>query len=379
VTLTGADHAGRDRAMPHELSLRVLNRTLLERQGLLRRWRVPPLDAIERLVGMQAQEPNDPYVGLWSRLVGFDPAALGRLLTERQAVRIALMRATIHLVSAEDCRTLWPLTERLSQRTFSSTAFARSVDGVDVAEALALARRLLEEQPLPPKALGLRLAERWPDRDPVALAMLARYRLPLVQVPPRGVWGRSMRTTNSTAEAWLGAPLATDPSPDAVVLRYLAAFGPASVADARAWSGLSGLREVFERLRPRLRTFRDDRGRELFDLPDAPIAVSDAPAPPRFLPLYDNAALGHDDRRRIVSDRDRRRPDLVDRTLLVDGFVGGTWRLVIERGGDAARLRVRTLRRLAPAERAELDEEGRGLLAFLAPDASSSEVELVEC
>jgi hypothetical protein len=358
--------------VPKTLDTRTLNRTLLERQGLLRRWDARPLEAIERLVGMQAQEPNDPYVGLWSRLADFDPNELGRLLTERQAVRIAVMRTTIHLVSAADCLVLWPFTRALADRTFSNTSFARSAAGVDADEVLALGRQLLEERPLPPKELGLRLAERWPGHDPVSLAMVVRYRLPLVQVPPRGVWGKTMRTTNTTAEAWLGQPLGSDPDREAIVRRYLAAFGPASVADMRTWSGVAGLREVVERMRPSLRTYRDDRGRELFDLPDASIADPDRPAPPRFLPLYDNVFLGHDDRRRIVPDANRR-TDVWDRSLLIDGFVEGIWRLERPRDGPPL-LRVRTIRELSHAERDGVTDEGIRLAGFLAPSDAPPDV-----
>jgi hypothetical protein len=358
--------------VPETLDLRTLNRTLLERQGLLRRWDARPLEAIERLVGMQAQEPNDPYVGLWSRLADFDPNELGRLLTERQAVRIAVMRTTIHLVSAADCLVLWPFTQALSDRTFSNTSFARIAAGVDADEVLALGRQLLEERPLPPKELGLRLAEGWPGHDPISLAMVVRYRRPLVQVPPRGVWGKTMRTTNTTAEAWLGQPLGSDPDREAIVRRYLAAFGPASVADMRTWSGVAGLREVVERMRPSLRIYRDDRGRELFDLPDASIADLDRPAPPRFLPLYDNVFLGHDDRRRIVPDADRR-TGIWERSLLIDGFVQGIWRLERPRGGRPV-LRVRTRRGLSQAERDEVTAEGIRLAGFLAPSAAPPDV-----
>ena len=158
-----------------------------------------------------------------------------------------------------------------------------------------------------------------------------RNLLALVQVPPRGLWGRTSQVRSTTVEAWLGRPLATQPSLDAVVLRYFAAFGPAAVADVATWSRLTGLREVVERLRPQLRSFRDERGRELFDLPDAPRPEPATPAPPRFLPEYDNILLSHDDRSRFVDADVRARlagvRGRIQGAVLSDGFLGGVWRL----------------------------------------------------
>ena len=192
------------------------------------------------------------------------------------------MRATLHLVTADDCLVLRPLAQPV----------------------LAFARSLLTERPHTGAQLRTALQERFPGG--AALAYACRNLLGLVQVPPRRVWGRSAQVTSTTAEAWLGRPLAAAPSIDDVVLRYLGAFGPAAVADVAAWSRLTGLREVIDRMEPRLRLFRDDRGRELFDLPDAPRPDPDVPAPPRFLPEYDNVLLSHADRSRFVSDDEDR-------------------------------------------------------------------------
>jgi hypothetical protein len=362
--------------MTRSLGLRALNRALLERQGLLRRWEIPALDAIERLVGMQAQEPLDPYIGLWSRLRDFRPEQLAQLIMDRRAVRIGVMRATIHLLSAADCLTLRPLMQPVSTRTFSSSSFGKNLAGVEIDELVAAGRTLVEERPLTGRQLRELLHQRWTDRDPASLAIAIRYLLPLVQVPPRGVWGQRGQATHTTAEAWLGRPLEPDPSPTGMVLRYLAAFGPATVADMRAWSGLSGLGPVVERLRPQLRTFRDDRGRELFDLPDGPLPDAATPAPPRFLPQFDNVFLGHADRRRIVSEEDRRRGDLSGFGVLIDGFMCAGWK--IERDRESATLRVRTLRPLPPADRDAVTDEGARLLAFLAPDAAAPRVEVVQ-
>ncbi|MGH2476933.1 MAG: winged helix DNA-binding domain-containing protein [Candidatus Limnocylindrales bacterium] len=349
------------------LTRRALNRTLLGRQALLERVEGPVEAMLERLVGMQAQEPADPYVGLWSRVAGFDPAELSARLEERGAVRIGLMRTTLHLVTARDALALTPVMRDVLVRTFRNTPFAKALVDLDLKAVLAQARMLLEERPRTPTELGAALAADWPDRDPQSLAYLARYHLPLVQVPPRGVWGRTGRATNTTVESWLGAPLAVDASADAAVLRYLAAFGPATIADIRIWSWLTALREVVERLRPRLRTFRDERGRELFDVEDGLIVDPDTPAPVRFLPQYDNVFLSHDDRSRINGELAWGVEFGWKGVILVDGGINGAWR--IRRDGKAATLTIELGRSLRPAERRDLDLEAERLATFLDPES----------
>lgn len=349
----------------------ALNRALLERQMLLRRRRVPAADAVEHLVGLQAQVPANPYVSLWTRLAGFVPDDLADLVRERRAVRLALMRSTIHLVSARDCLRIRPVIQPVLDRQLRTISFGRNVAGIDTRALVRAARGLLRE-PMTLADLGVGLQRRWPDRDPTSLAYAVRNLVPLVQVPPRGLWGQGGRATHVTAEAWLGSRLGRSAAPDETVLRYLAAFGPATVRDVQGWSGLTGVRQVVDRLRPRLRTFRDEHGRELVDVPGAPLPAADVPAPPRFLPDYDNVLLGHADRTRIFLDDRHRGVGIGRPTVLVGGYVRATWEWSADAG--AATLLVHPLGRLSRQDRSEVAEEGARLLALLAPEAADRDV-----
>jgi hypothetical protein len=246
--------------------------------------------------------------------------------------------------------------------------FGTQLTAAERTRVTAAGRALVEEEPRTFDQLGKLLHERWPQLDPLALSMAIRAGVPLVQVPPRGLWGRGGGARHTSAEQWLGAPLATDRSPDALILRYLAAYGPASIMDAQSWSGLTLLREAFERLRKGLRTFRDEHGRELFDVPRGPLPDATTAAPPRFLPEYDNILLGHKDRSRIATETGYT-PVSGDAWLLVDGFVRATWR--VERSATRAVLRIRRFAPLAQRDRAAVGAEGKRLLALLAPDQRS--------
>ena len=366
------------------LSRRALNRATLERQLLLRRHSLPVAQTIERLLGMQAQVPNNPYVGLWSRLEPFDPGELSRLIAERQAVRTVLMRGTIHLVTARDCLALRPEMQPVLKRMLMvGSPYGRRLAGLDLEALLAAGRALLGEQPRTSASLRTALHERWPEHDAASLAYAVQYLAPLVQVPPRALWGKSGRATWTTADAWLGQPVPTTPaSPEAgteeLILRYLSGYGPATVMDVQAWCGRTRLREAMERLRPRLRTFCDEHGKELFDVPDGPLPDPATPAPPRFMPEYDNALLGYADRTRIV-DETTRRLTLMENgyvsTVLVDGFVRAVWKLTTQR--KTATLAVEPFEPLSEEDRAAVSDEGARLLRFMAPDATSHEIRFI--
>ncbi len=310
------------------LGIRALNRATLDRQLLLRRATLSATDAVEHLLGLQAQNVKPPYYALAARLEGFAPEELSAAMEAREVVRIVTMRSTIHTHTADDCLTLRPLVQAARDRELYG--FRHGLVGVDLDRLAAISRELVEAEPRTLKQLREALLVEWPDADPQALAIAARCRLPLVQVTPRGMWGRSGQVALTTAEHWLGRPAEPAPAPDATVLRYLAAFGPASVKDMQTWAGLTRLREAFERLRPQLVTFRDENGVELFDLPDAPRPDADTPAPPRFLPEFDNLLLSHADRTRVVPPSTRAAPGRATRPTARSSSTGswqGVWRL----------------------------------------------------
>ena len=351
--------------MDQVLDNRALNRALLSRQMLLERAKLPVLDALERLVGMQAQSPSAPYYSLWTRLSGFHQKELSQLIQNKSAVRIALMRSTLHLVSAADCFTLRTWMQPVHERSLKGT-FGKKLDGVDVKRLASLGRSWIETKPSTLHEIGEQLKKEWPDHDQEALSAAVRSYVPLVQTPPRGLWGESGQAVHTSAEVWLGQPPSAQPEERELILRYLAAYGPATIKDIQAWSGLTRLRATVEHLRPVLVTFRDDQGNELFDLPDAPRPVGDTPSPPRFLGEFDNVLLSHANRSRLLDESHRKQVftinGIVRSTILLDGFVAGTWR--IQREHRKAQLIIEPFRRLSRQECSALAEEGLQLLHF---------------
>jgi Winged helix DNA-binding domain len=339
---------------------------------------MPLRAAVEHLVGLQAQEPLPPYFGLWSRLEGFDPNELGRLLTEREVVRMTLMRGTVHLVTVRDALRLRPLLQIVIERAHRGS-FGRRMGGADPAELAATVRELLAQEPLGARELGRRLLARGIGDDAEAMGNAARVYVPLVQVTPRAVWGASGQAKYATLESWTGRKLEQRPSIDDVVLRYLRAFGPASVRDLQRWCGLTRLNAVVERLRPQLVTFRDEDGKELFDVPDAPRPDADVPAPVRFLGEYDNVLLGHDDRRRIIPEdfpwEAMLAPGRFVNNLLVDGMLRATW--WFERDGKrGAVLALRPFRKLSKRERDDVTAEADRMLELAAADTETRGVRI---
>lgn len=360
------------------LTTRQLNRALLARQMLLARESGTVPAAVERLAGLQAQVARPPFVGLWTRLTGFRREDLLGALHQRQVVRVTAMRATLHLMTAADYvglrGAIQPALARGMQAILRERAQTFDLQALEVE-----ARKFFGGAPATFDALRAHFKKTYPDGDERAMAYAIRTHLPLVQVPTDAAWGFPAAADFAMADEWLGRKVPQEPAPaHELVRRYLAAFGPATPGDAQAWSTLQGLREVFEALRPTLVTFRDERKRELFDLPEAPRPAEDTPAPVRFVPEFDNLVLAHDDRSRVIADEHR--PRVVTRnlqvraTFLVDGFVAGTWKT--ERKKKSAVLILEPFGKLTKKTVAELEAEGDALLRFVEEEAEAREVRL---
>jgi hypothetical protein len=352
------------------LTLRDLNRATLARQHLLRRHQGAVTDVVHRLAGLQAQEPRPPYLGVWTRLAGFARDDLHAALHARTVVRATLHRGTLHLVTAADFAAFRPLLRPVLEaaaRRFDAVALGGDVDAV-----VKAAGRMLAERPHTFNELRPRLQAEFPGADDRALGYAVRMLAPLIMVPTGDRWSFA----RESAFAPPGIGLDPAPSTADLVERYLAAFGPATVADMQVWSGLGGLKPVFAGLRDRLEVLTDETGRELYDLPGAPRPGGDVPAAVRFLPDFDNLMLGHADRTRVLADEHRgavaTKNLRIRATYLIDGFAAGTWQ--IKRSGKQARLLVTPF---AEHPMDPLEEEGMALLAFAEPDAPGRRLEVV--
>ncbi len=332
-------------------------------------------EAIERLVALQAQVARPPFVGLWTRLADFRREELLALLRDRLVVRSTAMRATLHLMSAADFvrfrGALQPALARGMQSVLHSV-FTR----LDLPELERQARAFFGAAPATFDALRKHLAAN-ADGLERAMAYAIRTHVPLVQVPTDDVWGFPASADFALADQWLEVDVSAASSPaHDLVRRYLGAFGPASPRDAQVWSGLPGLREVFDELRPELLTFRDERKRELFDLPDAPRPDAESPVPVRFVPEYDNLLLSHYDRARVIAEEHRSRivsKNLqVRATFLMDGFVAGACK--VERTRAGAALVIEPFGKLTRKTKSELEAEGHAMLRFIEPDATKGDI-----
>lgn len=360
------------------LTRRALNRATLARQMLLSREKVKTVAAIERLAGMQAQLARPPFVGLWSRVEGFKREDLLKAVEKREVVRGTLMRATIHLVSRKDFLLFRPALQPMLSGAMKSILRDRS-SGIDLERLLAEARAFFGESPCTFAKLRKHLARQFPTLDERAMGYIVRTHLPLVQIPKAGEpWAYPGLADFALADTWLGETVNGVPRPQEIVLRYMAAFGPASPQDFQTWSGIGAVRALFDDLRPKLRNFRDERGRELFDLPKAPRPDEGTEVPVRFLPEYDNLTLGHADRTRIIAEQHR--PALLSKNmyvpgvLLVDGFAAALWKAETKK--RMARLTITPFERLPKTARKSIEEEGGRLLRFVEPEAPEHSIEI---
>jgi Winged helix DNA-binding domain len=340
------------------LTQRELNLALLERQFLLTRRREALPRALERLAGIQAQYAPSMYIGLWSRLAGFERDSLTRALERRSVVQATLMRSTIHLVSAAD---YWPFAAATREARWESWQRGYR-KGPSPQAALAAARRVDEML-----AAGPRTRAELLDGIDSPRFYGAGTRLNLVRVPPSGTWERRRADLYGRAEDWLGPPPAVteEQGVDLLIRRYLRAFGPASPADVASWAGMgiTPVKTALERIE--LRQFRDESGSLLLDLPRAPLPPADTPAPARFLPTWDSTLLVNCRRTQILPEEHRPKIFHVknpqsETTFLVDGAVAGTW---THEGG---RVRLHPFGRLSRADRDELEAEAERLAAFVA-------------
>ena len=356
------------------LKLRELNRATIARQMLLARETLTVPTAIERLVGLQAQLASAPYVGLWTRLRDFRREDLAQEIENRKVVKATMMRATLHLCTAEDYLRFRTALKPLLIGASGAIAKRRDAD-FDLEKVLKAARKFIGEKPRTFAEISDMLTKLMPDHDVGAMRYSVRTHIPLVQVPTDTGWSYSNKPEFTLAESWIGQSVSPEDNLRELAFRYLAAFGPASVTDAQTWLGMK-LKETFEKLRPELQTCRGEGRTELFDLPDAQFPAEDVPAPVRFLPEYDNLLLSHSNRSRVIADEYRSKvylPGLrVAATILVDGFVRGAWK--IEKAKTAATLVIEPFDKLAKKDRAALTEEGERLVRFVEPKAKSFEV-----
>lgn len=359
---------------PRTLSNAQLNRALLARQQLLRRKRTSVVKTIHAVGGLQTQEPRDAYISLWSRVKDFDRKKLERAVAAREVVRGSWLRCTIHSVSSDD----YIAFRLLLQAVIGNDPMIRALAASD-AQFAAIAELLGDDDPRSARQIGDILGSEASGATPEEISRMARFLVPLIMAPTDDRWGYSRPPRFVLAERWLGGQLEASTPLSALCLRGIAAIGPASSSDLRAWSGMKAIKVAIEELRPQLMVFRDERGRELFDLPDAPRPRADTPAPVRFLGEFDNVALSHADRSRITDAEDAKRFNVSKNgrranTILIDGRIRASWR--ISRKADTARLAVTFFNPESKQARDEVALEAEALLKFMEPDAHEFAIEI---
>jgi hypothetical protein len=362
---------------PDTLTTRQLNRATLARQMLLQRSDRGIVESVEFLGGLQAQQSNDPYIGLWTRLNGFAPERLTALIVDKLLLRATTMRGTLHLHTAEDMVGFRALVQGFLDGQWKSN-FLRRFGNEDPKAVLRAAIRLLDQEPQTAGALQKKLKEKFPTAEPLALTTLLQASETLIQIPPTRLWGNGSAPVLQRIEKYLPDVPRPALSRKKLVRRYLAAFGPASVRDMQIWCRLTKLSGEVEAIKDELVVFEDEAGRTLYDLADAPRPDEDVPAPVRFLPLYDNVYLGYDDRRRMLSAATAHLINMFQvfkPAVLIDGTVNAGW--VVEKKGGAARLEIETYRKLSKRETVELETEGIAFLKFMEPEAKSWDVTFI--
>jgi Winged helix DNA-binding domain len=357
------------------MTLRELNRATLARQMLLARDKRPVVKAIAHLLGLQAQLPRPPFTGLWSRLENFSRADLAAAVTKRTVVRATSMRGTIHLMTAADFlkfrQCLQPSLDAGLQAVLRERA-----DALDLPPLLAVARAYFAK-PHNFEDARDHLVSKFPRGDERAMGYAARIGVPLVQVPSADAWAYPAQSDFVSADAWLGKPVAPCGSAGPLVLRYLAAYGPSTVKDAQAWTGLANLEPVFASLGATLVTLPGPSGKPLYDLPDAPRPAADTPAPVRFLPEWDSVIVTRADER-IVAKADRPRvflPGLrVAALVLVDGMATASWK--VSATSKKATLQIETFKPWPAARRREVAAEAEAVLRFVEPDVTTYDMKV---
>lgn len=361
------------------LTHRELNRTLLSRQLLLEQADIPPLEAIRHLAGLQAQVPNPPYIGLWTRLKQFERWDFSTLLEDRKVVRAPLMRFTLHHMAADDYLRFRKTLEPALLRSFRAFNGKRA-DGIDFEQMVAAAKAFIEEEPRTTGEQKAMLQQLDPDSDEYAKVNGVRAYLPLVMATPGGLWGSGSAGAYTTPDVWLGQSIDQEARIAELWQRYLAAYGPASIMDFQFWTGLVRLQRPLKELAPALGLlqYEHPNGRTLYDVPDHEVLSADTPAPIRFVPEYDNLIIGHKDRTHIIADADYNKVFLsaarVSATILIDGFVAATWKVEVDKG--EAVLKVEPFREVSKDDRETLNKEGKRLLQFIEPEAEKFRVRI---